>query len=489
VDPKSFFSQQSKGWLSFFQQPVDASSVIFFRIAFGVILCGWAWNYLSTGRVTRLYIQPKFHFPYGGFEWVQPLHGDWMYAPFVVLMFCAVLISAGLYYRIATLLFALGITYVFLLERTNYQNHYYLVCLISWTLAVLPLNRMVAGDVWRGVVTEQGWIPRWVLMILQFHVALPYFYGGIAKITPDWLLGQPMGLYLESKSAWPIVGPLFSSASAGLWFSYGGLVFDLAIVPLLIWKRTRWGAFLACIAFHLSNALLFSIHIFPWFMILATTLFFSPDWIKRLLASGKPVAKTWDSNVATELSVRTRDFCIVGALVLYCTFHLVWPFRCHLYQEETSWTERGHLFSWRMMLRVKEVGIGYALRDPETGEVKNVNHSEYLDAEQSEKFGRDPQNVLSFAKFLARSNVSSSGNKPEVYALVAASLNGRKPQLMIDPNVDLARLTKEQERSGSWILPLKEPMRLPPWNLPPSQWREHLELPELNFLKHPRSDH
>ena len=471
------------GLMNFLRQPVDASSVILFRVAFGVVLAGWAWNYLSTGRVTRLYIAPKFHFPYGGFEWVQPLPGNWMYVPFVTLLVLALLIAAGLFYRLATILFAIGITYVFLLERTNYQNHYYLVCLVAWTLTLLPLNRLVAGDVWRGAVQEQSYVPRWVLLILQFHIAVPYFYGGVAKITPDWLLGQPMGIYLESKSNWPFIGSWLASSWAGVMFSYGGLLFDLAIVPLLIWKRTRMLAFLAAIAFHLSNAVLFSIHIFPWFMILATTLFFSPDWVRRLLASGR-ATRVDVSPIPVDVQVQgKRETLLIYGFACYAVFHMFWPLRCQLYHEETSWTERAHLFSWRMMLRAKEVGLGFAIRDPETGAVKNVNHAEYLDPEQAEKFGRDPHNILSFARFIAKTSRSESGKTPEVYAFVAASLNGRKPQLMIDPNVNLAGLTSEQVREGKWIMPLVEPLRFPAWNLPPSQWREHMELPEIKFMK------
>lgn len=481
------------GLLDFLRQPVDASSVIFFRLCFGIVLAGWAWNYLSTGRVDRLYIQPRFHFPYSGFEWVVPLPGTLMFGVFACLLVLALLIASGLFYRFATLLFALGFTYVFLLERTNYQNHYYLVCLISWILVFLPLNKLVSGDVWRGVVVEQWWVPRWTVWILVFHIAIPYFYGGIAKFTPDWLLGQPMGLYLETKNDWPLVGPWLSAPWAGVLFSYGGLIFDLVIVPLLIWKPTRLWAYVAAVLFHLSNATLFSIHIFPWFMILATTLFFSPDWVRRVLSSGREASL--DPSVAGTHSEENRfterpksELFLIYFLIAYCLFQLLWPLRSHLYREETSWTERGHLFSWRMMLRVKEVGLGFAVRNPKTGEVKNVNHSEYLEAEQAEKFGRDPRNIVSFAKFLAKSIDFGDASKPEVYAFAAASLNGRKPQLMIDPNVDLANLSREQERTGSWIMPLEQPLCWPSFKLPPSQWKELMDIPEIRFLKPKKPD-
>jgi vitamin K-dependent gamma-carboxylase len=318
---------------------------------------------------------------------------------------------------------------------------------------------------------------------LQFHVGITYLYGGIAKLTPDWMLGQPMGIYLATKSSWPVVGSWFAYENAGVLFSYGGLLFDLLIVPFLIWKKTRVLAFLGCVLFHLSNALLFQIHIFPWFMIAATTLFFDPDWVRQLLTSGKaqPIAESIEQDNVSSLSFRDKAFA--GLLIAYVAFQLVWPLRSRLYSEETSWTERGHLFSWRMMLRAKEVGLGYAIRNPKTGEVSNANHAKYLDEEQAEKFGRDPMNIVALAKFLAVQWEKENGVRPQVYAFVAASLNGRKPQLMIDPNLDLASLSDSDVISRSFVMPLEEPLRSPPWNIPVSQWKEHIAIPELKFMK------
>ena len=61
----------------------------------------------------------------------------------------------------------------------------------------------------------------------------------------------------------PIVGELFLSEFVVVAFSWGGLFFDLLIVPLLLWKKSRVAAYLSCIAFHLLNSVLFNIHVFP----------------------------------------------------------------------------------------------------------------------------------------------------------------------------------------------------------------------------------
>ena len=36
----------------------------------------------------------------------------------------------------------------------------------------------------------------------------------------------------------------------------------------------------------------------------------------------------------------------------------------HLYEGDVSWTERGHFFSWHMLLRGKTVGLRYYVTDP-----------------------------------------------------------------------------------------------------------------------------
>ena len=462
---------------------VDNAGATFFRIGFGGLMAGWAWNYLASGRVTRLYVDPVFNFTYYGFDWVAPLPGNGMYVHFVAIMLLSLMIAAGFLYRFASCAFAIAMIYVFLLDRTNYQNHYYLICLFGCLLPLLPLNRNVSIDAWRNPAILTQTTPAWVYWAIRFHVGVPYFFGGIAKLTPDWLLGQPMGLFLSTKTSIPVIGSLVSLPSAGLAMSWMGLLFDLLIVPALLWRKTRVAAYLLCLAFHLMNAVLFKIHVFPWFMIVATTIFFDPAWPRRLLTMGQAAkASLAADSSATDRCQRPAKW-IVLVVSAYVLFHFLWPLRSRLYGNEPSWDERGHLFSWRMMLRAKEVGLGYAIVDPETGRVANVDHKQFIDAEQSEKFGRDPELILLMAHFIANRFESEMGRRPQVYAFVLASLNGRKAQLMIDPNVDLAAQPRGQLGQRDWVMPLTEPLRREPWIVPVEQWRQYVELPEIEFLK------
>ncbi len=463
--------------------PVDNASVTFFRIAFGGLMAAWAWNYLASGRVTRLYVEPAYHFTYYGFDWLAPWPGNGMYLHFAAIMVFAMMIAAGWFYRVAASGFAIAFIYVFLLDRTNYQNHYYLIGLFGCLLTLLPLHRNVSVDAWRkpAILTQRT--PAWVLWAIRFHVGLPYFFGGLAKLTPDWLLGQPMGLFLSTKTDIPVIGSLFSWQAAGMASSWFGLLLDLFIVPALLWRRTRVLAYLLCVAFHLTNSILFQIHVFPWFMIVATTMFFDPAWPRKLLTVGRAEPTPVLPKIAHQGSRQGPRRWILVAVAAYVLFQCVWPLRSRIYGGDTSWDERGHLFSWRMMLRAKEVGLGYALVDPVSGRVANVDHKQFLDAEQSEKFGRDPELILLMAHFIADRFESEMGRRPQVYAFVLASLNGRKAQLMIDPNTDLAAQTRGPFVIRDWVVPLSEPLRALPWDVPVDQWRQHVELPEIEFLK------
>lgn len=466
--------------LSLATSRVDAASAVAFRIGFGLLMAGWATDYLISGWVHTLYEAPRFHFSYYLFDFVRPWPGYGMTWHFAALVGLALCIAAGLVYRAATILFAAGFTYFFLLDRTNYQNHYYLLALLSWTLAVLPLNRGLSFDARWGWASSSATIPAWSLWLLRFHIGLPYFFGGIAKLHPDWFAGEPMRTHLTTKSWLPLIGPfLTSEATIGL-ISWGGVLFDLSIVPLLLWRRTRAVAYLLCLGFHITNSFLFDIHVFPWFMIVATTVFFAPDWPRRLLhlrpAAVPPQAECrWISAPAG-----TRWWC--GLLALYCCAQLVIPFRPFLYPGDSTWTERGHHFSWRMMLRAKSSALRFYLTDRDSGRTGIVDLRRFISVSQLTRFSRDPEMILHLAHFIRDEFRRETGRDAAVHALVLTTLNGRKPELLIDPNVDLAR-----EPRGfyirPWIMPQREPLRTVAWSVPLLEWERHVEIPPLRFLE------
>ena len=69
-----------------------------------------------------------------------------------------------------------------------------------------------------------------------------------------------------------------------------------------------------------------------------------------------------------------------------------------------------------------------------------------------------PDMILQFAHFLAQELRGEGYEYVEIRVEASISLNGRKRQLMIDPNVDLAA-QRRSLRHMAWIRPLTEPLR------------------------------
>ena len=462
--------------------PVDAASTVVFRISVGLVIAWLGIDYIVVGRAYELYVKPDFHFTYYGFDWVEPfpLHGMTLF--FLTMSLLGMCVAAGLMYRVATLLLAAAFTYFLLLDRTNYQNHYYLLTLLAWMMALIPAHRLWSIDavLWPSIRFDL--VPCWAVWLLRFHVGLPYCFGGIAKINADWFAGAPLRQMLASRSNVPVIGPWLTLETVVQGFIWGGLLFDLLIVPLLMWKRTRMVAYLLCVAFHLTNSVVFdTIHVFPWFMILGTTIFFSPEWPRRFIGLAR-VPSNELTQVDPSLPVSGWKSAAMTVLAIYCGFQLLWPFAHLLEEGDTSWTERGHHFSWRMMLRGKTSGFRFYVTDPETGKTWNPDVRKWITPDQEIRFVRDPEMILHLAHFIADDYLKLTGRRFEVRALVMTSLNGRKPQLLIDPLVDLAKEPRGYHRRP-WIRPLTEPLRKDPWLIPPSEWERSVEVPRLTFLK------
>jgi len=134
--------------------PTDTASVVLLRIVFGLLMFWEMTRYYYNGWIRELYVKPKFHFQYEWFQWLKPLPEEAMYILFASLAILSLMIALGLFYRISTLLFFLGYSYFFLVERAIYNNHYYLICLLSLMLILAPLHRSWSLDVLRGAVAH-----------------------------------------------------------------------------------------------------------------------------------------------------------------------------------------------------------------------------------------------------------------------------------------------------------------------------------------------
>ena len=144
-------------------------------------------------------------------------------------------------------------------------------------------------------------------------------------------------------------------------------------------------------------------------------------------------------------------------LGLFFAVQILLPFRHHLYPGDVNWTEEGHLFSWHMKLRDKRVvEAEFVLKNGSGDTLRVVEARKILPRWMRNRVMSRPDLVHQLAIELAERERRRGHGDVQVHALVRASLNGRAPQLLVDPDVDLAAQPRNL-RPAAWILPLDDP--------------------------------
>lgn len=425
--------------------PIDIAPLVWFRIAFGSLMLWEVWRYFNFNRIGRYYVDTSYNFHYFGFQWLTPLPGDGMFWLFHFLGLLSVLIMLGAFYRISMGIFWLCFTYVFLLDKAQYLNHFYLVSLVSFLMIFVPAHRALSVDALLRPSLRAQVAPAWSLWLLRGQMAIVYFFGGLAKINADWFAGEPMRDWMAARTDFPLIGQWFTEEWLVYLFSYGGLLLDLLIVPFLLWTRTRIPALLMATLFHLMNARLFNIGIFPWFAIAATLLFMPPHWFRLPILDKLPTV----SPPRFQASQRALILACIG---VYFGIQIALPLRHWLYVGDPSWTEEGHTLAWRMRLRDKDGDIAFYASDPASGSSWRLDIDHQLSARQLDQMKDNPPMILRFSHHLAES-LRDTYPDVQIHARSMMSLNSRAPQLLIDPSADLAN-EPDDLIASDWIVPL-----------------------------------
>jgi hypothetical protein len=439
------------------KKEVSIAPLITFRIVFGLLMFFSLARFWWRGWITAVYVQPRFHFTYLGFEWVQPLGNTGMHLLFGLILLSTLLITLGLFYRAAAITFFIGFTYVELIDVTTYLNHYYFISLVAFLLIWLPANRSYSMDVWLKLVKPKTLVPAWTIHILRFQMGVVYVFAGLAKLNADWLLeAQPMRLWLPGKTHLPIVGRWMYQEWVAYVFAWFGAAYDLFIVFFLLNKRTRLVAYGFVLVFHIATAIFFpGIGMFPYVMIVCSLIFFSGSFHEKLLARlpfnrpPQPIAAT--NAVSNAYRFRNTQL-LTWAIGIYVFFQLIIPIRFLLYPGHLFWHEEGYRFSWRVMLMEKSGAAYFTVKDRTTHEQYEVTNTAYLTPLQEKMMSTQPDMIIKYAHYLAGEYKKKGMQHPEVYGEVYVSLNGERSKLFIDTTVNLA-----QQQVGwqhyNWVLP------------------------------------
>lgn len=445
---------------SFFIGYQHIAPLAVFRIGFGSIMLLSTIRFVLKGWVYAFYIKPKFHFTFYGFESVQPLGETGMYCLFGLLIISSLLIALGLFYRVAILTFFLCFTYVELIDKTTYLNHYYFISIIAFLLILVPANRYFSVDGFRKPLLTVTQVPAWTISIFKLQLLLVYFFAGLSKLNYDWLIAAlPLRIWLPANSHLPIIGPWLTQLWVAYAFSWFGALFDLGVGFFLLWDKTRKPAYAFVVLFHLATGFLFKIGVFPYIMIAVTPIFFSVDthlriitFLRKLRLAPKPQLRATQRIYHLSNGQQHLVWAVLG---LHFTIQLLLPFRFLLYPGKLYWTEEGYRFSWRVMLMEKGGTAFFYVKDPATGRQSEVVNAQYLTPLQETMMATQPDMILQYAHFLAKEYEQKGIKNPIVTAESYVTLNGSGSRLYIDSTINLAT---EQETFGhkAWILPFRQ---------------------------------
>lgn len=437
-------------YVRFWSKPVDNSPLVIFRIVFGLLICAEAWGAIITGWVKKAYVIPDYRFPFIAFNWLPDLPGNGIYFYFAVMGLAGFFVMMGLYYRASISVYAIMWSGVYLGQKTNYNNHYYLLMLLLFLMVLLPAHRYASFDVRRNPALKKISCPRWCLWVFVVHIAIVYFYAATAKIYPDWLEAKPIAIWFAGKKDYWLIGPILQEPWLQTIIAYGGIAFDLFIIPLMLWKPTRKVAFGITVFFHLFNSFVFHIGIFPFLGISFALFFFPPDTIRKLFLKTKPPLPQ-DTSAEAE-AVPFNNKLIIYGLSVYMLVQLLLPLRHHLFTGSVFWTEEGHRLSWRMMLRSKSGYVHFTIKDSASGKTWNVSPEEYLTNKQSRVIATRPDMCWQFVQILKKDFAKKGYSDIEVYAIGKAAVNGRPYKALYNPEIDLAKVDWQHFAHQNWLL-------------------------------------
>ncbi len=431
-------------WL--FKQ-VDNSALVVFRAFFGLLIAIEAFGAIFTGWVRRTLMEPKFTFNFIGFEFLQPLPGNGMIWYYAILGVVGIFVMVGFKYRASMIIYTIMWSGVYLMQKSSYNNHYYLLMLLCFVMCFLPAHRWLSIDAKIKPSISRISMPRWVWLFIVLQLWIVYTYASVAKFYPDWLDGSFPAMLMHSKRDYWLVGEFLQQGWIRYAIAYFGLLFDLLIIPLLLWNRTRVPAFIAAIFFHLFNSFIFHIGIFPYMSLAFCIFFFPSEKVNRFFLRGRKKFYT-----AGEVIVPPYRNFFIAAVSVWFVIQVSLPLRHWFFQDDVLWTEEGHRLSWRMMLRGKSGRVVFKVVEKGTSDTIYVNNEDYLSTKQRRAITSKPDMIWQFAQRL-EAEYAEKGKQVEVYADGKISVNGKPYKTLIDPGVDLAAEKWQHFKHHDWILP------------------------------------
>lgn len=412
--------------LKYLNTSSDGFNLALFRILFGVF------TFRQTIELQHFVFEletVKFTFPYEHFGFVQPYSHELLLAVVGLAFISSVMIAIGWHMRVFCGLYILSFGYMFLIDQTFYNNHYYLWLLIAFLLAFTQ-----AGKYMSVTNNKNAQIPQWNYTILQVLLLIVYFYAGVAKLRGDWLSGRQMEIHLANQG--------IHSHALAVFMAWGSTIFDLAIGFVLIW-RPKWYVLVVAVLFHLYNFFTFNIGVFPLTMIAALLLYVQPVnfWRKPLGKKEKPLVY---EDIIDIKQWRTQ------LLLLFFGIQAIIPLQRFLLKEDNSWTQQLYMFSWNLIANEwVQKDFKLTVLDPAQDKQFLLDANYYVSLRQIHGIDDNPKLLVELAKKIKAYNKMNDTQAVRAYSLI--EFNGYPPALLLNENADLTKCTFSYMGDNPWI--------------------------------------
>lgn len=426
-----------KKWYTFLNKETSIFPLAIFRMAFGFLMAFSMLRFIYNGWIEDCYIYPNYHFTYQFFDWVKPFDLNTMYGIVILCAISALCIGLGFLYRVFSIVFFLTFTYLEFIEKSWYLNHYYFVSLVAFLLILVPANRGFALDTLIKPQIRLTKVPNWTVVIFKLQLCMVYFFGGLAKIKPDWLFeAQPLKIWLKARTDVPIIGQLFEYDITPFVFSWSGMLYDLAI-PFLLWvKKTRPIAYVLVVVFHILTYVLFNIGMFPWLMIFGSLIFITfEEWTKLFSVFNIKMSINGISNYKTKR-------LIIPLISLFFVFQLLFPLRHFFLTNNVLWTENGLRFAWHVMIMEKSGFTEFIVIDNQSKKRWKEYPSERLTTIQEKQMSFQPDMIWQYAQYLKNVYKNKGYQDIAIYVNSKVSLNGVPSRTYISPKKNLLDIIK-----------------------------------------------
>ncbi|EEB12966.1 vitamin k-dependent gamma-carboxylase, putative [Pediculus humanus corporis] len=395
----------------------------------------------------------KCHFPL--FDWLSPLPLEYMGLLYFIMWLGSLGICLGYKFKLSCILFIFPYWYIYLLDKSFWNNHSYLYGLISILFTFTCAHYSFSLDAYLNPSINNEPVPLWNYVIIRFQFFLLYFYAGMKKFDPDWIGGYSMtklGLHWVFEPFRLVL----NNDQIDFWIIHiFGFTFDLTVGFFFLFDKTRPIAIIFSTAFHLLNSCMFHIGQFPYVCLVTTPIFCNYDWPEQLLNHEKyPICME---------KVTNKQKFVCFAMSIYIAVQLFLPYSHFLTQGYNNWTNGLYGYSWDMMVQNwNSDAIVIKVVDNESKKEFFIDPEAWVSNTRYSKHG---DMLIQYAKCLKKNlnnpNVYTSkdvGVKSfddiSIYVDVWCSLNGRFQQRMFNPNQNLLTAKWNPFEKISWLMPL-----------------------------------